>query len=364
MKTIGFVIFGLVISVFGYRWWPSPAPSRPQPGLGQNGSIKEMEKHRGVSWVAGSPITLENLQPLAGAGVNWIVQTPFGWQRNHRSARVVLATSGRILWGESDRGLAETARMARSLGIKTLLKPHLWLTRSEDGKWRGHIEMENEEDWRSWFHDYRVFILHYAELAEAQGMEGLCIGTELHQTAVKREADWRALIGEIRGIYHGRLTYAANWYREFEEVSFWDDLDWIGIQAYFPLADHNNPTLETLKAGWEPHLKAIENLGRRYGKPVIFTEIGYRSMENAAVEPWLWPGRGVSAADEGDLETQARCYRAFFESVWTREWLGGVYFWKWFPRISSRKALQQQGFTPQNKPAEQVLRQYFTNAKE
>ncbi len=352
MKIWTLAICSCFVAGLGLRWW---APSSPPP---------PMEKQRGVSWVAGRPITIENLRPLAEFGVNWMVQTPFGWQQNHRSPRVVLATSGRILWGESDAGLVETTRLARSLGIKTLLKPHLWLTRSEEGKWRAHIEMESEEDWRAWFADYRTFMLHYARLAEQQAMEGLCIGTELHQTAVKREADWRALIRDIRKIYSGKLTYAANWYREFEEVRFWDELDWIGIQAYFPLADHDNPSLETLKKGWEPHLAAIDQLRNRYGKPVIFTEIGYRGMENAATEPWLWPERGPSIASEVGLETQARCYQAFFESVWQRDWMAGVYFWKWFPEISGRRAVRPHGFTPQNKPAELVLRRYFQAAEE
>ena len=95
------------------------------------------------------------------------------------------------MWGERDAGLEITTRLARQLGIKTLLKPHIWMRPSSTGKWRSDIEMGSEEDWQSWFKDYRKFILHYAKFAQKNGIEALCIGTELHQTVVKREKEWR-----------------------------------------------------------------------------------------------------------------------------------------------------------------------------
>ena len=107
-------------------------------------------------------------------------------------------------------------------------------------------------------------------------IEALAIGTELHRTTVERDADWRRLIAKIRTIYSGDLTYAANWWREYEEIRFWDVLDFIGIQAYFPLTDSESPTLEQLTEGWAQHLAPIEAIQKRFGKPVLFTEIGYK----------------------------------------------------------------------------------------
>ena len=100
-------------------------------------------RQRGVSWVAGRRVTNEHLEPLVGNNVNWIVQTPFGWQRRIDSPEVHLLTSGRILWGETDAGLETTTRLAHEVGIKTLLKPHLWITEAEAGKWRTDIAMNS-----------------------------------------------------------------------------------------------------------------------------------------------------------------------------------------------------------------------------
>lgn len=320
----------------------------------------KVQKQRGVSWVAGPrEVSAADFAPLVANHVNWIVQTPFGWQRDFNSTHVKLVTDGFVFWGERDVGLQTTTRIAKSLGIKTLLKPHIWLQNSSGGKWRGEISMDNETDWQMWFANYKRFILHYAELAQENGIEALAVGTELYTTAVTHEQEWRDLIAEVRKIYHGKLTYSANWYKEFEEIRFWDALDFIGIQGYFPLTEKEHPSLQDLKAGWQPHLQAIERVSRHFGKPVLFTEMGYRSSADTAIRPWEWPGRWVPQADAADLQTQATCYEAFFQTFWEREWCAGVYFWKWFPGLKTRALAAKRDFTPQNKPAEQVMAKWF-----
>ena len=272
---------------------PNLAPPSAQPAPPSNSATVSQSvlasKHRGVSWTAGRQVvTLEDFTPLVNNHVNWIVQTPFGWQEDYNTPHLLLTTEG-FFWGESDEGLGVTTDLAQSLGIHTLLKPHIWLTNVSEGKWRTDIEMQSEQEWQQWFDDYRTFILHYARFAQAHNIEALCIGTELQTTAIQREADWRSLIAEIRQVYQGQLTYAANWHEAFESIQFWDALDFIGIQAYFPLAGYDNPTLDDLKAGWQSYIPSIEAVHERYQKPVLFTELGYRSEENGAIAPWEWP---------------------------------------------------------------------------
>jgi hypothetical protein len=171
------------------------------------------ERQRGVAWVAGpDEVSAADLAHLPELGVNWIVQTPFGWQETIDAPAVDLITGAGIWWGERDIGIETTTRLARERGIRTLLKPHVWLRRREGGVWRGEIAMRSEEDWRRWFASYERFILHYAALAERLGIEALAIGTELHTTAVERPDDWRRLIAAIRRTYSGHLTYSANWH--------------------------------------------------------------------------------------------------------------------------------------------------------
>ena len=307
------------------------------------------EKQQGVCWV-GLPqaITDSQIVDVKQIGVSWISQTPFGWQRSSYDTSINSESKSQTpWWGESRKGIAITAALARTQGIKTLLKPHIWVKNS----WPGAIEMNSNSEWKAWFNHYENFILPYAALADSVGIEIFCIGTELHRTVNRPE--WIPLIKKIRSIYKGKLTYAANFSGEFEEVPFWRDLDYIGVQAYFPLSTSREPSLEALKKGWQEPIERIEKIFKKFRKPILFTELGYKSTPDAAIEPWRWPER----QEEVSLETQANCYKAFFHRVWPLEWIAGVYFWKWYPHPPKHPT--EGDFTPQGKPAEEVLKDGF-----
>lgn len=315
-------------------------------------------KFRGVNWVAGDSVTSAQLAALKRNNIVWIAQTPFGWQRSYNQPEIRISKqTNKHFWGESDRGIIHTTQLAHQAGIKTLLKPHLWLM-DRSGKWLGDIEMTTEADWQTWYKNYTAFILHYAQLAEANQIEALCIGTELMKPAVTHEKEWRQIIGEIRKIYHGQLTYAANWYLEYEQIKFWDDLDFIGVQGYFPLTKKYNPSYTDLTAGWEPHVTALQKMALKYRKPIVFTEVGYKSTPDAAIEPWKWPERGEAANIPFADETQARCYQALFEMLWRRNWFGGTFIWKWYPQVRDNHR-DHRDFTPQHKPAEKILAAWY-----
>lgn len=324
------------------------------------------EKIKGVSWEASDSVALEHLQSLQPISANWIAQTPFGWQRMYDEPELRF-DGQRGYWGERDEGLAKTGDLARRIGVKTMLKPHLWLGREtrELGKWRSDIAMQSEADWQAWFANYEAFILHYARLAEAEQFDMLCIGTELYQTAVQREADWRALIAKVRQVYSGKLTYAANFYEEYERIRFWDALDLIGIQAYYPLTDSHHPTLDELLRGWQPHYKRINALRKKWKKPVLFTEVGYRSMPDAAVKPWEWPNGKEVKDDLVSPQTQALCYEAMFRTFWREDWLQGIFLWKWSRSNYHPEGLHDRhartepiSFTPKKEGLE-VLKEWF-----
>ena len=321
------------------------------------GETPKAEKFCGVSWVGGAEVNQHHFKPLLDNHVNWIVQTPFSWMGAHDEPGITMSTQNSYYWGESDVGLRKTTQLAHDQGIKVLLKPHIWM-RSSTGKWRSDIQMENEEEWRLWFENYEHFITHYAELAEEMKIEGLCIGTELYHPTTERSEDFTRLIRKIRTIYSGKLIYAANWYQEYEEISFWGELDYIGIQAYFPLGEKLDPNRDDLMGGWQSHLEKIEALSRKYDKPVLFTEVGYRSMKDASIEPWKWPDNRNFSMEDSSPETQAVCYEAMYETFWDKEWFAGTFIWKWYPHLEESDE-RPVDFTPQYKPAEKVIRKYY-----
>jgi hypothetical protein len=294
---------------------------------------------------------LKNLRRL---GATHVTLTTFAWQRRADTPRLELHTDG-SWYSESDRGIRALSRKADSLDMGVILKPHIWIGGYDsDGQSRHAIGFDTEAEWEKWESDYRRFVLHYARLAAEVDAHALVVGTELTRAATSRPAFWRDLISEIRTLYDGRLTYAANWHEAYRDIPFWDALDYIGVQAYFPIADRDDPPLTDLVRGWAAHRDSLRALHERTDTPVLFTEMGYRSVAFAGREPWRWPEENPSEPPAPDV--QARCYRAFFATFAPESWFAGAIVWKWHPESESRRPT---GFTPQNKPAEHVLRRWF-----
>ena len=129
-----------------------------------------------------------------------------------------------------------------------MIKPHLAYWGSPFG-WRGEIEFDSDEEWQRFFGTYESWITHVAQLC--RNADAFVVGTELDRT-VQQERRWRQIIEAVREKIEAPLTYSASWNR-YEEVPFWDALDVIGIQAYFPLVDHERlPSQRELDEAWGP----------------------------------------------------------------------------------------------------------------
>lgn len=312
--------------------------------------------YKGVCWT-GEPRELpgDAIDIVKAYGVEWISQTPFGWMRTQHTPSVKFS-SHHGWWGETDEGIRTTTRQAHEKGIKVMLKPHLWITRPINGGWRDKIDFASEELWQQWEAGYTRFIMHYAQLAREEKIEILCIGMELKHSVESRPQYWKQLIRRIRSVYPGKLTYAANWYQEFNRIAIWSDLDYISIQGYFPLTDKQNPTVEEIAAGWQPHVQAIEAVSKKYNKPVILTEIGYTNTRGATIKPWQWSEDiPLSQLDHSE---QVNAYEALFRTFANKDWLAGIFIWKWYPSHGRIRA-NRIDFSPQNKPAGDVLRKWY-----
>ena len=327
----------------------------PEPGLPTAPGLAV----RGVTLDARAAPSPAFLAGLADLGVTHVALVPFGFLRDGTAEVAFDPEPG--WYAERASSARALAAAGDTLGFEVILKPHLWL--GHDG-WSGLLGFETEAEWATWEASYRRFVLHHARLAaeiarfpKEIGSPVFVVGTELGRAAREREAFWRGLIAEVRAVYPGALTYAANWHDDAETVPFWDALDYIGVQAYYPLAQPSDTALavDRLRAAWAPHATALRALSERTGKPVLFTEIGYRSVGYAASEPWRWPERGEDAAPDPAL--QARLYEAFFQTFWHEPWFAGAIVWKWSEDRSGRP--DALGFSFHGKPAEGVLAAWF-----
>jgi len=127
-------------------------------------------------------------------------------------------------------------------------------------------------------------------------------------------------------------------------------LDYIGIDAYFPLSDEKTPSVEQLREGWQTWKDKMILLSKTMKKPILFTEFGYRSMDYTAKEPWLIESNPAKVNFEG----QENAYYAIFEEFWKENWFAGGFVWKWFINQESAGGVMDNRFTPQNKPAERL----------
>jgi len=289
-----------------------------------------------------------SLAHLTETAANWIGLIVTCYQDNLESTQISANEST-----PSDEDLIHVIGQAHALGLKVMLKPHLDLA-NDPTHWRGEIGQAyaTEAQWAEWFASYRAFIEHYADLAAAHGADQFCVGCELEGTT-QREAEWRAVVAGIRSRYAGPLIYAGNHSGEETGMTWWDAVDLIGVDAYYPLSTAADPSLDDLKSAWQPIVASLGSLAAKWQKPLILTEIGYRSIDGTAMHPWDWQIQG-----EVDLQEQEDCYLAALESVYEQPWLGGIYWWSWSPD-PLEGGPEDDGYSPHDKPAEDVLRRWY-----
>ena len=344
----------MLLGLISSNWFTADvSTSTPKPPV---------EKQRGVH-VFGR-VDSSNLDRLHTNNVEWVTLVPWAAQDNTESPEVGHSDGDSLNIMYHDSSWVSQIQEFRSAGFKVFFKPHVWIRKPAEGKWRSDIFPAAEKDWTVWKETYRDFILRYARVAERGEAEMFCVGTEFTRLSIEKPDYWRGLIREVKTVYSGKLTYAANWYQEYEKVTFWDELDYIGIQAYFPLTENENPDTAELAEGWRKHLPAIKSVRERYNKRVLFTEMGYKSSVDGAITPWEWIDYSADHDRLYSLETQANCYRAFFASVWGQDWFAGVHLWQFRGDFKLRPGRINVDFNPQGKPAEVVITEGFARQKE
>lgn len=309
------------------------------------------EKIKGISFVAArDEIKQTHIDPVIALHANYAAIMPYGFIRDLSDPEIIFDTD-RQWFGETKNGAKQYIMELHKNGIKVMLKPHIWIWH---GQFTGDMAMATEDDWKKLEQSYTDYVMLYAHLAEEAEVDILCIGTELEEFIKHRPQYWMQLIKKVRAVYKGKLTYAANW-DEYPRTPFWRELDFIGIDAYFPLSDKEHPSMEEMHSGWQKWKEPMEAFSQTLQKPVLFTEFGYRSMDYSAHKPWLVDQNET----EVNLDLQSEALRVTFEEFWQEDWFAGGFVWKWFINHQEVGGVENNRFTPQNKPAEETIRSYY-----
>jgi hypothetical protein len=231
----------------------------------------------------------------------------------------------------------ETAiRLGKELGMVISLNPFIEIDnpRSIGSVWRGSLNFQQSK-LRTFFMAYQAYIEEMAELAQSARADRLYVGSELTKLSRNPAAlpFWTALIQRARKSFggHGRqLAYAAH-HDEFKSVPFWDELDEIGIDAYFSLSQRaeatgpGNPAVAKIVAGWQPWLRQLRGFSEQTHRPIIISEWGVVPFDLTTYQPWNWHPSEVA-----DPTEQLNAYRATLEALqFQGHWLAEINYWHW-----------------------------------
>jgi hypothetical protein len=340
-----------------------------------------------VSYYNGAYENADSLPALVGTGANAAALTLEYGIDVQNSAVYADAT-----YTDSLTALAATITEANSRGLSVMVRPLIdFLDPAKIGSysvgdWRS---VYNPTDATAFFASYKTMIVSVAQVAQENGAAILCIGAELDQLAGPAYlAYWTDIIASVRAVFSGKLTYSADWDDDISpwqgqhgltagtgglatQISYWNELDYLGIDMYAPISDAANPVLANLIAGWtltpsDPTSLAVtgsqslisyfESVATQTGKPLLFTEIGYESASDAAKQPF---GTSTNIYDPAQ---QANLYQAFFDA-WQQSGnssLIGIYFWNWDPNAAEVGPGNGPNFSPQGEPAQEVVTVAFS----
>ncbi len=276
---------------------------------------------------------------IRSTGCNGLILPVCAWQ-DHTYSTAIDSDHPDVMSAEDVRNVCD---YAKSRGLRIILKA---MVNCRDGYWRAYIRFFDhpvpvEPGWEAWFAAWTGHVKRVAAMAEENRADLYCIGCEMVGTD-HRDAEWRALIREVREIYHGPLTYNCDKYQE-DHVAWWDAVDVISSSGYYPVSD------------LEKEFARIRAVAEREQKPFMFMECGCPSRNGSEQRPNDWRfGRGISP------ETQAVWYSAFTGMLEKHPFIRGTGWWDWsatrlYPEYAGP---DDAGYCTWGKPANRILREF------
>ncbi|MCP4375504.1 MAG: hypothetical protein GY794_04930 [bacterium] len=349
-KWTVFILFLLAgLAVVGFRYIDGAPPEAAPAGRITARSMAG--QFRGIALQMHNPGDENHpyekfIDEIAATGANTVCIVIPGYQENGSAASIFI---DQRKVPTRDR-LRKIIRHAKAKGLRVIFMPIVLLMNPQDGEWRGKIKPKN---WDDWWKEYTRYILRYAYLCNEEGVEAFQVGSELLSTETQTK-QWRTLIGKVRKVFGGLLSYSSNW-DHYRVPKFWDDLDMVGMTAYYNLTDGKKPTLSRLKKAWKPLKKEILDWQKTIGKPILFTELGWPNQDTCAEYPWNY-----YQSKTPDPQAQANCFEAFFDAWIDEPKVAGFMIWEWRKVLGedhSEKA--DVSYIPYKKRAMKVISRYY-----
>jgi hypothetical protein len=342
------------------------APSVAPPSIVPRANGWRLAGHRAVRGVTigpienayhpnlgyGSPAYERTLDECVRMGAEWIALTTFG-RVYDLSGRGVDPTF-EAPFAKNVEDVRAAVAQAHARGLRVMLVPHLWV---ESGEWRAKIDPGSGAGWDAWAKSYGAFVKGWAKVAEQSRVDLFSAGVELRSwVTTPRAPSFVDLLREIRAIYKGLVTYSANW-DDVADTVVLGELDVVGVNAFYPLADKDGARFEALLEGGRRVREKVAALAETWQKPVLFTEIGYTTRPDPAIRPWEWPDDMKNV--EVDEAAQADAYRALVAPLLDEPRFMGFFVWRVYADPDDVSQEAEWGFSPRGKLAELVVRDAF-----
>jgi len=304
----------------------------------------------------GSPECAWALEEIQDLGADWVTITPYVSMMSCDDTKIVPYFE--FPRERMEEMVVGAVRQAREMGLKVFLVPHVY---PWDWCWRGDLRpgggpLGTEEGWNAWFDSYGAYMRGLAETAAREGVEMLSIGVEFKSGTERHGYLVSGLAQDLRTVYPGLLTYCANW-DEAEDVSFWEDLDYIGINAFYPMSTTDKETQEEAVAMMRSITEDLERISRTHQKPILFTEVGFKALKGSLKEPWIWPEYVEAPVVDDNL--QAMAFDVTFQALWDKPWFAGLFVWRYMSDPSDYSQEAPYGYPPRLKPAEKVIESWL-----
>ncbi len=273
----------------------------------------------------------------------------------------------KLVFGHDDAELRSVLRRVRAAGLQAFLLPRI---ESPDFfkppyPFRADIRFETAEAWEQFHAEIERMGLHYGSLAQSEGVAIFGLSLELKQSAKGFPERWRAIARKVRTVFHGQIAYSANWYDEWEQITFWDALDFVAVGAYFEIPEKDRMTDRApppcrdragLVRAWQPIVARLAAAAAAANKPILFTEIGYTGYADCAERPWEWAGKQAKGTAI-DHARQADALAAALQAFGNRRDFAGMFVWSFF---TDTQYVKDWEYALEGRPAQAVLRQAYS----
>lgn len=347
-----------------------------------------------------------------------ILTTPDSWNVagiSRKNAREISKDeNGDLRYGGtvSDGSLVRYLQEMKGRGYKIMFYPMMFMDVASK-PWRGRLtgDYANVNSFFTGTDGYNEFILHYANLVKDY-VDAFIIGTEMIGLTSITDGNGNfpavdnfiSLAAQVKAIVGSnvKITYAADWSEYHHTDGGWYNLDplwaspnidFIGIDAYFPLTDEGQSgiTYQKIKEGWtsgegcewyyadeartqktaispEYAWKNIEYWWKNthtnpdsnqtawvpQSKKIWFTEYGFSSVDGASNQPNVFydPKSSESSLPrfskgKVDFTNQSMCIKATEEAWQDSDMIERMFLWTWdarpYPQFPSLSEIWADG---------------------